>query len=403
MHYEKAVRQTAYAKTKRVGYLYEKICDLNNIKKAIWKASEKKRHQRNIRKILKNIKDYAKKIQTMLLKQNYHPSPYILKTINDGIQHKKRNIAKPRFYPDQCIHHALIQVLEPYIMRGMYFYCCGSVPGRGDKRIRKAVKRLIVRRPQKAKYVLKMDVRHFYESIDHSELKKIVAKKIKDKRVLWLCDVIIDSYAPGIPIGNYTSQWFCNLFLEDLDHKIKAFLGKGYSYYRYVDDMVILGANKRALHRCCQMINAELAKKKLEMKGNWQLFRLKSRKADKALQAFLETPTREKWRAYKKQCRALDFVGCRFFPDGHVELRKSILKRVKRKARKVERLGESINAKNASGMMAYMGRIHSTNSENLFRTEIGPRIGSTKKLRRIISHERKLQRKTAGNLAGSAE
>lgn len=383
--------------SKRAGYLYEKICDLDNIKIAILEASKKKRRQRNVRKILSHIDYYAKKIQEMLLEQTYIPSPYATREINDGIRQKKRTIAKPRFYPDQCIHHALIQALESVIMCSMYYGCCGSVKGRGDKRIRKYIHKYIVRRSGKSKYVLKMDVRHFYQSIDHDVLKAVLRKKIKDKHVLWLCDIIIDSCPEGIPIGNYTSQWFCNLFLEDLDHKIKAFFGKAnkgcakdYCYTRYIDDMVIIGPNKRKLHKARKMIAAELDKKGLRLKDNWQVFKLKDR------------PPNLCGRKNRTRDRPLDFVGIKFYRDGTMTLRKSILKRVKRKARKIGRL-ECVSARNAAGMMAYNGRLHATDSERLFQTEIKNHIKSTKRLRRIISYEAGLRnRKARGDLGRDA-
>lgn len=102
----------------------------------------------NVKRVLKRIDHYAEIIQKLLKDQSYVPSKYIFKTINDGIRQKKREIAKPRFFPDQCIHHALMQVLEESIMKGMYYYNCGSVPGRGDKRIRKAVTKFIRKRPE---------------------------------------------------------------------------------------------------------------------------------------------------------------------------------------------------------------------------------------------------------------
>ena len=100
--------------------------------------------------------------------------------------------------------------------------------------------------------------------------------------------------------------------------------------------------------------------------------------------------------------RPLDFIGVKFYRDGRALIRKTILKRVKRKARKIESLGERVSARNAAGMMAYMGRIHHTDSENLFRAEIQPRIKNTKRLRRIVSYETKLRRRATSNLAGSA-
>lgn len=361
--------------TKRAGYLYEKICDIENIKAAIRNASKKKRKQRNVKRILLKIDHYADIIRNMLLDMSYQPSEYIVKMINDGIRQKRRKIAKPRFFPDQCIHHALIQVIEPCIMKGMYHYCCGSVKGRGDKRIRKAIRKYIQKKPNKAKYVLKTDVHHFYESINHDQLKAVIRKKIKDRRVLWLCDAIIDSYPYGIPIGNYTSQWFCNLFLEDLDHKIKAFLGRDYMYTRYIDDMVAIGPNKRKLSKLRKMIERELKMKGLQMKENWQVFKLKA--------------------------RTLDFVGVKFHSDGIVTLRKTILKRIKRKARKIQKLTQ-INSRNASGMISYMGWIKISNSVHLYQKEIKERGISIKKLRRIVSYETRVHRETTGNLVGSA-
>lgn len=91
-----------------------------------------------------------------------------------------------------------------------------------------------------------MDIRKYYPSIDHLILKNIVQKKIKDKRLLELLDGIIDS-APGIPIGNYLSQFFANLYLSYFDHWLKEERRTKY-YYRYADDMVILASNKEKLH-----------------------------------------------------------------------------------------------------------------------------------------------------------
>lgn len=304
--------------------------------------------------------------------ESYIPAPYITKIINDGIRQKKRKIAKPKFFPDQCVHHALIQIVKPYFMRGMYYYCCGSVEDRGDKRIVRATRLWIKNKPGKSKYVLKMDVRHFYETLNHEKLMACIEKKIKDPKVLRLCRLIIESYAIGAPIGNFTSPWFSNLSMEDVDHKIKEFTGRDCLYTRYVDDMVIIGPNKRKLHKTRAMIAELLSEKGLEMKSNWQVFRLED--------------------------RPLDFVGYKFYADGHVEIRKTILKRIKRKARKIEKMGDAVDGRNAAGMMAYMGRIHHSDSEYLFKTQIEPRIGGTKKLRRIISHERKLQRKTGRSL-----
>lgn len=87
----------------------------------------------------------------------------------------------------------------------------------------------------------------FYPSIDHDILKTILRKKIKDKDLLWLLDVIIDS-ADGVPIGNYLSQYFANIYLAYFDHWIKEVKKVRY-YFRYADDIVILGDDPKQLHR----------------------------------------------------------------------------------------------------------------------------------------------------------
>lgn len=96
-----------------------------------------------------------------------------------------------------------------------------------------------------------MDISKFYPSINKVLLKKSFRRLIKDNEVLWLIDTIIDSTDKGIPIGNYTSQWFANWYLQDLDHYIKEVLHVKY-YYRYIDDMVLFGRNKKGIAQSTQ-------------------------------------------------------------------------------------------------------------------------------------------------------
>ena len=111
----------------------------------------------------------------------------------------------------------------------------------------------------------------FYPSIDHEILKQVVRRKIKDKRLLWLLDEIIDS-ADGVPIGNYLSQYFANLYLAYFDHWIKEEKRIKY-YYRYADDIVILGSDKNELHSLLHEIRAYLSDRlKLKVKRNYQVF-----------------------------------------------------------------------------------------------------------------------------------
>lgn len=193
---------------KRKGFIYEKIVELDNIELAICKASMGKTKRKNVEKILDSPTYYAMQVQKMLKEKSYTPSPYIEMIIHDGANKKERIIYKPRFYPDQVVHWALMLQIQSIIYKGMYELCCASIKGRGIQRGMNYLKRILVNDRKYTKYCLKLDVKKFYPSIDKDILKSKFRKIIKDKDTLDLIDVIIDSGKEGLPIGNYTSQWF---------------------------------------------------------------------------------------------------------------------------------------------------------------------------------------------------
>lgn len=232
---------------KRTGYIYPKVYDINNIKRAIHCASKDKKEHRYVKEILENSDYYASKIHELLKGKEYRPTKPTIKIIQDASSGKVRTIHKPNFFPDQIIHWALMLQLQPILMKGMYKYNCGSVPNRGTSYGQKVVRKWMDTDRKHTKYCLKMDVSKFYPSIDNDILKQMFRRKIKDRDCLWLIDSIVDSNQ-GQPIGYYTSQWFANFFLEGLDHYIKEELGVKY-YVRYVDDLVLFGNNKKTLHK----------------------------------------------------------------------------------------------------------------------------------------------------------
>lgn len=113
---------------KRVGHLYEKMCDIALIKYAIHKAAQGKTQKHYIRKVLANIDDYALKIQDMLVNDKVKLSPNRQIEIYDHSCLKMRTITVPKFFPDQILHWVLMLVIEPIIQKGMYRYSCGSIP-----------------------------------------------------------------------------------------------------------------------------------------------------------------------------------------------------------------------------------------------------------------------------------
>jgi len=345
---------------KRVGYIYEKIYDIDNIKNAIRKSSKGKRNRKHVVKILNNIDYYALKIQKMLINKNYIPSPYTVKKIVDGSSNKIREIYKPKYYPDQIIHWALILQTEKIFMKGMYNYTCGSVKGRGAGLGKKMICRWLDNDYRGTKYCLKMDVSKYYPSIDNNILKLMLRKHIKDKNCLWLFDIIIDSNKNGLPIGNYTSQWLANFFLQDLDHYIKEQLKVKY-FIRYIDDIVILGSNKRKLHKVCRGIDEFLAKINLKIKGDWQIYPVNN--------------------------RAIDFLGYRFFRDKTILRGRNSL-RIRRRINKISKKNY-LNRRDSSAIISYWGWIKSSDSYNFYKKYIKPKINIGKAKEVISKYDRK--------------
>jgi len=339
---------------KRIGYLYDKICDIDNIKLAIMKASLGKRNKPFVREVIGHVDECAIAIQRMLVNKEYHPSPYKISNILDGACKKERTIHMPRFFPDQIIHWALMLQLQTVIMRGMYTFSCGSIPGRGTSYAQKYLRRWIDNDYRGTKYCLKMDISKFYPSINQTILEGMFRKIIKDKDCLWLIDTIIESVEKGLPIGNYTSQWFSNYFLQGLDHYIKEELSAKY-YIRYIDDLVILGGNKRELHKIKSGITQYLANMDLIVKDNWQVFKISS--------------------------RDIDFLGLRFYRD-RTTLRKRNALRIRRRVRRISKKND-LNYPDACAIISYWGWLKRSDSYEFYHHLVRPFVNIQQAKRRI--------------------
>lgn len=185
---------------KAKGNIYNSICSKENITKAILEASKEKRNRNDVKKVICNIEYYTSDLKKMLENKSYIPSPYIVKKIYDGANKKERIIYKPQFYPDQCIHWALMLQIEELLGRGMYEWCCASVKNRGIHYGAKYIKRILVRDRKNTKYCLKLDIKKYYPSINKEILKRKFRRIIKDRDTLDLMDAIVDSSEQGLPI-----------------------------------------------------------------------------------------------------------------------------------------------------------------------------------------------------------
>ncbi len=327
---------------KRIGYLYEKICSLENIQLAIVNASKGKKKRETVRHVVDNLEFYANKLHELLVNKTLRLGRNRVKTIWDTSSLKFREITVPRFFPDQVTQWALIQVLRPLMERGMYRYCCGSVPKRGGQlALDETVKAV---RDKETRYVAKMDILKFFPSIKVDVLYGMFERRIKDKDCLWLIEQILDS-AENLPIGYYTSQWWSNFYLQGIDHYIKENLRVKY-YVRYVDDIVLVDKSKYLLHFAIGAINYELGKIGLELKDNWQV--------------------------WKKDSRPIDFVGYRIW-SYKVEVRKRIEHGIERRTHKIAHRG-NCTKKQAQGLLSLLGYLTHCNGRRLYTDSVKPII-----------------------------
>lgn len=330
---------------KRHGNLWSKIISEENISQAIHKACKSNGRtsidkKRKIAWLKDNEETAIIEIQSLLMSGKYKTSKYFIYPLYEP---KLRFIYSLPFYPDRIIHHCFMIALEPIWDRLMCkdSYACRK--GKGQHRAGLECTRLT----QTYKYVLKCDVSQFYIAINHDILKTVLVKKIKDKRVLQFLYEIIDSMAVmqmnykmlskmkehgathrdvyqslakletyanvfgdkqrGIPTGNYTSQWFGNLYMNELDTFIKQVLNQK-NYIRFCDDFLIFSDSKEELVKVATCIKNFCYGRLELLLSKCNLF-----------------PTSQ----------GVEFCGYRYFPQGYTLLKKATALKKKREIKKV--------------------------------------------------------------------
>lgn len=294
---------------KSYSHLYEKMIDAGVIKLAIKRSSKGRKKKRN-RRILWISEHPDEMVEHYrLFAVGYYAKPRPAKEIYDGISKKIRKVTVPTF-DEQVLMNMIIIVLEPIIMKELYYHVHGSIPGRGCHKAKKQIEKWIRKDKKGTKYFYKYDIRKFFDSISHPFIKYFLERKIKDAKFLRLLYQIIDNTNIGLPLGFPTSHWLAHWYIADIDRKVVSIYHPAH-YVRYVDDVVIFDSSKRKLHRIHRFLNKALLHHLLIMKGNYQICKLKGFSG-----------------------RALDFMGFKFYTN-RVILRKSIMVRITRMARKL--------------------------------------------------------------------
>lgn len=336
------------------------------IKKSVHKVTLKRKKHRKCKQYTENEERTCSLAHDWII--NYENDTHKPKLIEDGITHKIRTIIVPT-YKELVVQHCVVQALQPMFMRGMYEHSYASIPNRGAHKAKKYIEKWIANDKKNCKYVLKMDIRHFFDSIPHDILKQKLGDKIHDTAMLNIMFKIIDVTDKGLPLGFYTSQWLSNWYLQDLDHYIKEDLQAVY-YVRYMDDMVIFGSNKKRLHHIRILIEKYLKDELgLELKDNWQVYRFDYIKNG------------------KHYGRDLDFMGFRFFRKVTI-LRKSIMRRAKRKAIKVGNKDRP-TIYDIRQMLSYNGWLKVTDTYGMYLKYIKPYVDFKKLKKRISNYDKR--------------
>ena len=267
---------------KRLGNLWARVVSFENLLLAFRKARRGKRRKPGVAAFELNLEKELLELQRDLISGDYLPGEYRLFNI---YERKPRVIAAAPFR-DRVVHHALLNVIEPPIDCRFIFdsYAC-----RTGKGVHAAVARYQIW-ARRHVYALKIDIARYFPSVDHSLLKEKLRRLIKDREVLALLDKIVDFNPPpspdaplvyfpgddlfaplqrsaGLPIGNLTSQFLANLYLNDFDHWVKEQLHVG-AYLRYVDDMVMLDDDKTRLAEFRTMARDALNRERLRLHAN---------------------------------------------------------------------------------------------------------------------------------------
>jgi len=262
---------------KRAGGLWAEIVSFANLYQGYGKARKGKRDRQDVAAFSLNLEHELLELRQSLLDGSYMPGAYRQFIIRD----RKPRVISAAPFRDRVVHHALMNILEPILDRSFIFdsYAC-----RSGKGVHAAVNRY-QGFAQRYCYVLKLDIRRYFPSIDHHILTNQLRARIKDVRTLALLDRIVEGspavvaepcYFPGddlfalqgrrhgIPIGNLTSQIFANLYLNDFDHWLKESV-RAKAYLRYVDDMFLLANDKAELWGLRDAIAEKLAALRLQL------------------------------------------------------------------------------------------------------------------------------------------
>lgn len=295
---------------KRVTNLYEQIHSFENLYNAYLKARRNKRFRQEVLEYSLNLENNLFELQDELIHGTYEQGEYR----EFHVYVPKLRLIKALPFKDRVLQHAVNNLIEPIFEAQFYEYSYACRENKGGHKASSKLKNWLYGAKIQGieLYCLKCDVRKYFDSIHLKTLYKIIKRKIKDKKLLWLTRKILDipRKERGLPIGNLTSQLFANVYLNQLDVFVKEKL-KVKRYIRYMDDFLILSDNKKELQEILNKVITFLDEElKLSLNDKTRIF-----------------PVR----------LGVEFVGYIHYAD-FIKVRKSTWKRQKRGMKKATKL-----------------------------------------------------------------
>lgn len=313
---------------------YEEICNLEYLKEEARLALESSNSKPSSEKekYIKHSEELIKVVQESLINETYCFSALRTKTIYEP---KERKIDIPPFFPDRIYQHAMMDAVKDKFLENFIDNTFSSIKGKGLLTCKNTIESIIS--TSQDWYYVNIDVKKYFESIDHEILKSKILELGIDPRIYRMHSLSIDIHSPGIAIGCFPSQYYANLYLSDFDHMM-LWVTQG-KYVRYMDNCVFWVRTKQEAKYWLKFIMSYFDKfLKLRVKNNWQI-----------------APVNR---------QPLSFCGYVFFHD-HTLLRKNIKVAAKNKAAKLDKMGVSDKEWKLQ-MSAYFGWFYSCSGANLW-------------------------------------
>lgn len=336
---------------KRIGFLYQKVLTLDNCVSAVIEGTENLRKTPMIQKIRNNPKEYGQKILNTLI-EGWIPSPTREKIINEGTGRKLRKLQIPNTFDHLC-HVAIMRVITPELMKRFDFYTCGSVPGRGQKRINNTLKGWMNKK-KPFRYAAEEDVHHAFESTKSSEIMRCLRRIIKDEKYLKQHEQILEQMGGHQAIGFQPSHWYFNLLMTSINNRVREQC-KGIHFVQYMDNYVFVANRKRLAHKAVKVFVIECQKCGLHINHNWQVY-----------------PTNK---------RAITMLSYRYF-QGYTILRKQTMHEI---TARIKTAGNKMCAHLCRGAQSRIGLLRHCNSYHYRQKYIYPII-SIKRSKELISN-----------------